>query len=272
MKINLEKELRAKTADHRAELQEFNALKEVRLLLEHTEQEERNVLKAYNLDEHLVRAEKEQGLLIESEKFEAEFGSAFNIKHIGHIAKQYRLRFLPLDKFKGAIDPLLATKMVAFGKKHNIDPSKDTTGFYVLAPSEDFRLEETKHHRPRPVVSQDPLLFYKLDRTGEVWTLIHKWGSEFNYMRMIRSLKYRNEAYYVAHWSMVFTALFLLAFTVLIGGYTLPMWAIMAVSSVLGVAGGFIKYSCLEAADEANLFTEKNWTDSSYHKMVNWDE
>lgn len=272
--INLEKELVKKNEQRKVKLQEFGTLSEVKLLLEHTEQEELNVLRGFKLDDHIRRVEEERGKLIETEKFETEYGNSHQVDDIASICVRYRLRFLPLSKFKGAIDPLLASKIVAFGKQHNIDPVQYADNFYVAAPAEDFRMEETKHRKPmpRPVVSMDPLLFYKTDREGQFWTLIHKWGSEFTVTRLFRSLKYRNEAFYVAHWSMMLTAVILLAFTGLVGGYTFPFWALTLISAVLGTIGGFIKYGCLSEADEANLFSERNWSDASIHKMVEWNE
>jgi hypothetical protein len=272
MSIDLQKELTQKNVRRRTELQEFGEVKEMKLLMENTAAEERKILRHFDLDENVQKVEALRGQIIESETFTTEFGNCYQVADIAMLAKQYRLRFLPLSKFKGGIDPLLATKIVAFGKEHNIDPTAYADNFYVLAPAEDFRLTETKHYRPRPVISQDPLLFYKTDRDGKFWTMVHKWGTEFNYIRMVRSLKYRDASHYVAHWSIVLTAVAMLAFTSLIGGYTVPMWAIALISAVLGTVGGFVKYGCLSDADENNLFTEKNWTDSSYHKTVNWDE
>lgn len=272
MKVNLEKELAQKNEERTIERQALENVGEMKLLLEATAVEERAVLRTFGLDENIRKVEEARGKQLESEQFTEEYGNVYQFQDIAGLAVQYRLRFLPLSKFRGGIDPLLATKMVAFGKKHGIDPNAYAENFYVLAPSEDFALTTEKHYRPRPVVAQDPLLFYRTDREGEFWTLIMKWGTEFNYFRLIRSLKYRNAHYYITHWSMVFTSVLLLAFTGLIGGFTVPMWLIALPCVVVGIVSAFIKFGCLEAADEKNLFTELNWTDDRFHKMVNWNE
>lgn len=270
--INLEKELVQKNETRKAKLEKLDETEEMKLLMEHMAGEERNVLRHFNLDENVQKVEALRGQMLESEKFTEEYGNSYQYNDIAFLALQYRLRFLPLVKFKGGIDPLLATKMVSFGKKHNADPIAYADNYYVLAPAEDFALETEKHHRPRPIVAQDPLLFYRTDREGHNWTLVHKWGTEFNYLRMINAFKYRNSAYYVGHWAIVFSAILMVAFCALIGGYTVPMWSIALISSVIGTIASFIKYGCLNEADEKNLFTETNWTDSRHHIMVNWDQ
>jgi len=179
-----------------------------------------------------------------------------------------------LKQFKGAIDPILATKMIAFGDKHGIDPTRDVDAFYVLAPATDFALEVEKHRKPkpRPVISLDPILFYKADRDGNFWSMVHKWGSEFNFLRLINSLRFRDENYYTWHWSLVFFAVYLIGFTALFGAATFSMLTITGLCAVLGFISGLIKCGALTETKRKNLFSNKNWTDGRYHVDIEWDE
>lgn len=270
--IDLTQELAKKGEARSQAIEKFGSITEVKQLMQAAEGREREVLKAFHLDDNIVKVENLRGQVMESEKFKEEFGNSVARVDIGKLAIKYHMRFLSLSQFKGAIDPILAAKMLAFGDKHGIDVTKDTDNFYVLAPAGDFNLETEKHRKPRPVVSQDPILFYKADRVGEFWTIVHKWGTEFNFLRLINSLRFRDENFYVWHYTLVFFAIYMLAFTGLFGGFTWNMAVITAICGVLAFASGLVCCGVLSDSSRKNKFSDKNWTDSRFHVDVAWDE
>jgi hypothetical protein len=273
MKVNLEKELKQETVAHNEQLEKFSGISEMKQLLEHSAGKEREVLGIFGLDENIKKVEAMTGRKIETEKFEKTYGNIYHKSRIESLAMDYRLRFLPLSAFKGGIDPLLATKIVQFCEEHKLEARNQQDSFYVLAPSEDFRLETELHRKPRPIVAQDPLLFYKAedDRTGQYWTLVHKWGNEFNYFRLLKSWKYKNEVNYGWFQSIMWTSILMMVFTFLIGGASMPFLLTLACCSFLGFIIGMIQLGTMDDSAKANKFTDKNWTDSRYHKTVSWD-
>lgn len=193
MKVNLQKKLEKSTENRIEAPEKYEGIENIKLLLENTAVEEQDLLKSFKLDDNLRHLEQIRSDSIEIEKFREEYGNVYMVEDIKKLAIKYRLRFLKLEAYKGAIDPLLATKMLAFGKQHNVE-IKNLSGFdhlKVLASAEDFSI--TTKEIVRPTISLDPLLFYKLDRDGKFWTLIHKWGKTFTYIRWLTSLPFRNK-------------------------------------------------------------------------------
>ena len=102
-----------------------------------------------------------------------------NIFHkdtIKKICVKYRLRFLDSNLFKGEY-PNNITKII--GK---IERNHDTTlsNFMIMAPSKLFKIKSP----------DDPILFVPIG--NNYYYLIHKWGEEFNYIRKLLVLPFKN--------------------------------------------------------------------------------
>jgi len=274
MKVDLEEELKQTSARQNESVNEFNDLTEVKLLLEHNGQRERAVLRNFSLDDSLVRVEEERGKILEIEDFTKCYGNAYSLNTIKALALRYRMRFLPLNMYAGAIDPLLARKLLEFGEKHNIDVTHSGTQdmFYVLAPGEDFKLEKEVHkHIVRRVVLTDPLLFYRGDtddnknREGKLWTLVHKWGTDMSAWRAVKALPFRNgKALWVANTLAVWAVSFVVI-TLLFATYSFSPVTLLLISLLIGMVLSAIRSSNISESDAKNKFTEQNWSDSRYH-------
>ena len=102
-----------------------------------------------------------------------------NIFHkdtIKKICVKYRLRFLDSNLFKGEY-PKNITKII--GK---IERNHDTTlsNFMIMAPSKLFKIKSP----------DDPILFVPIG--NNYYYLIHKWGEEFNNIRKLMVLPFKN--------------------------------------------------------------------------------
>lgn len=194
MFVNLEKKLTNATDERVQAPGKFQEITEIKQLLQHNSNEEREVLRAFGLDNNIRKIETLRGVSIELTKLREEWGNAYKVDDIKRLAIVYRLRFLPLEKYNGAIDPMLAVKMLAFGKKHNVEirGSSGSGSFNVLAPAEDFNL--ITHNYERPTLSLDPLLFYKLPKSN-FHTLVHKWGSTFTILRWLFAYPFRSKTH-----------------------------------------------------------------------------
>jgi hypothetical protein len=276
-RVDLEEDLKRTSDVQLKEARTFDAQKEVKLLLEANDAEKERVLSNFGLDDSLKMVQAKRGILIEMEDFESQYGNCFQLGAIRAMAIKYRMRFLPLTSYKGAIDPQLAGKLLEFGKKHNIDVTHSGAQdmFYVLAPAEDFRLEVKENVIiERKIVSRDPLLFYRGDtknnknREGQLWTLIHKWGTDLNIFRAVSAWPVANAKNYWMTNAACITAIAFLLITALFSTFTYSPWAVFAVSAVFGCVGAFIRHANMSETDEKNKFTESNWSDNRYHVDV----
>ena len=102
-----------------------------------------------------------------------------NIFHkdtIKKICVRYRLRFLDSNLFKGEY-PKNITKIIAkIERNHNTTLSN----FMIMAPSKLFKIKSP----------DDPILFVPIG--NDYYYLIHKWGEEFNYLRKLMVLPFKN--------------------------------------------------------------------------------
>ncbi len=102
-----------------------------------------------------------------------------NIFHkdtIKKICVRYRLRFLDSNLFKGDY-PKNITKIISdIEKKHNTK----LNNFMIMAPSKLFKIKSP----------DDPILFVPIG--NDYYYLIHKWGEEFNYLRKLLVLPFKN--------------------------------------------------------------------------------
>ena len=110
-------------------------------------------------------------------KFEyMETKNIFHVDTIKNICVRYRLRFLDSNLFKGDY-PSNITKVI-----NNIEKKHDTTlnNFMIMAPSKLFKIKSP----------DDPILFVPI--RNEYYYLIHKWGEEFNSLRKLLVLPFKN--------------------------------------------------------------------------------
>ncbi len=110
-------------------------------------------------------------------KFEhMETKNIFHVDTIKSICVRYRLRFLDSNLFKGDY-PSNITKVI-----NNIEKKHDTTlnNFMIMAPSKLFKIKSP----------DDPILFVPIG--NEYYYLIHKWGEEFNSLRKLLVLPFKN--------------------------------------------------------------------------------
>ena len=107
---------------------------------------------------------------------EMETKNIFHKDTIKSICVQYRLRFLDSNLFKGDY-PNNITKVIS-----DIEKKHETTlnNFMIMAPSKLFKIKSP----------DDPILFVPLG--NDYYYLIHKWGEEFNYLRKLLVLPFKN--------------------------------------------------------------------------------
>jgi len=114
---------------------------------------------------------------------------------IKELCVKYRLRFLDAGLFKGAI-PDQAVLAIRQLERQVGGP---VTSFKMMAPSARFRLSDSE---------VDPLLFVPVG--NERYYLVHKWGNDLGWQRVLAGLAVRTPAHLAAAvlvLSMVLTAL-----------------------------------------------------------------
>ena len=107
---------------------------------------------------------------------EMETKNIFHKDTIKKICVRYRLRFLDSNLFKGDY-PKNITKIIS-----DIEKKHDTklNNFMIMAPSKLFKIKSP----------DDPILFIPIG--NDYYYLIHKWGEEFNYLRKLLVLPFKN--------------------------------------------------------------------------------
>jgi len=107
---------------------------------------------------------------------EMETKNIFHKDTIKKICVRYRLRFLDSNLFKGDY-PKNITKIIS-----DIEKKHDTklNNFMIMAPSKLFKIKSP----------DDPILFVPIG--NDYYYLIHKWGEEFNYLRKLLVLPFKN--------------------------------------------------------------------------------
>ena len=110
-------------------------------------------------------------------KFEnMETKNIFHKDTIKSICVQYRLRFLDSNLYKGDY-PDNITKVIS-----DIEKKHETTlnNFMIMAPSKLFKIKSP----------DDPILFVPIG--NDYFYLVHKWGKEFNKLRKLMVLPFKN--------------------------------------------------------------------------------
>ncbi len=105
-----------------------------------------------------------------------ESKNIFHKDTIKKICIRYRLRFLDSNLFKGEY-PKNITKIIM-----NLENKHETSlkNFMIMAPSKLFKIKSP----------DDPILFVPIG--NNYYYLIHKWGEEFNYIRKLLVLPFKN--------------------------------------------------------------------------------
>ena len=105
-----------------------------------------------------------------------ESKNIFHQDTIKKICVRYRLRFLDSNLFKGEYPKNITSIIRNLEKKH------DTTlsNFMIMAPSKLFKIKSP----------DDPILFVPIG--NNYYYLIHKWGEEFNILRKLLVLPFKN--------------------------------------------------------------------------------
>jgi len=100
----------------------------------------------------------------------------FHQETIKKICVRYRLRFLDSNLYKGDY-PKNITKIIG-----NLENKHDTklNNFMIMAPSKLFKIKSP----------DDPILFVPIG--NNYYYLIHKWGEEFNHIRKLMVLPFKN--------------------------------------------------------------------------------
>ena len=107
---------------------------------------------------------------------EMETKNIFHKDTIKKICVRYRLRFLDSNLYKGEY-PKNITKIIGkIERNHNTTLSN----FMIMAPSKLFKIKSP----------DDPILFVPIG--NDYYYLIHKWGEEFNYLRKLMVLPFKN--------------------------------------------------------------------------------
>ncbi len=104
------------------------------------------------------------------------YKNIFHHETIKKICVRYRLRFLDSSLYKGDY-PKNITKIIGdLENKHNTK----LNNFMIMAPSKLFKIKSP----------DDPILFVPIG--NNYFYLIHKWGEEFNYVRKLLVLPFKN--------------------------------------------------------------------------------
>ena len=105
-----------------------------------------------------------------------ESKNIFHKNTIKKICVRYRLRFLDSNLFKGEY-PKNITRIIT-----DLESKHDTTlsNFKIMAPSKLFKIKSP----------DDPILFVPIG--NDYFYLVHKWGKEFNKLRKLMVLPFKN--------------------------------------------------------------------------------
>jgi hypothetical protein len=177
-RVDLEEKLREKQGDVQAEA----LLAEVRAILNEAVQEEQRILHELNNGSTSLGIPSPDAL---------QADRIFHIDAIRELCIEYRLRFLPSDRFKGEIPhaALAELRRIERGAGHDIG------GHHVVAPSSLFRLDDPQ---------ADPMLFVPV--TADHWYLVHRWGNDMKWYRRLVCYPVRDVYAYI-HTLVVFSAL-----------------------------------------------------------------
>ena len=105
-----------------------------------------------------------------------ESKNIFHKDTIKKICVRYRLRFLDSNLFKGEYPKNISRIITDLESKHETSLSN----FMIMAPSKLFKIKSP----------DDPILFVPIG--NDYFYLVHKWGKEFNKLRKLMVLPFKN--------------------------------------------------------------------------------
>ena len=105
-----------------------------------------------------------------------ESKNIFHKDTIKKICVRYRLRFLDSNLFKGEYPKNITKIITDLESKHDTSLSN----FKIMAPSKLFKIKSP----------DDPILFVPIG--NDYFYLVHKWGKEFNKLRKLMVLPFKN--------------------------------------------------------------------------------
>ena len=105
-----------------------------------------------------------------------ESKNIFHKETIKKICIRYRLRFLDSNLFKGEYPKNITRIITDLESKHDTSLSN----FKIMAPSKLFKIKSP----------DDPILFVPIG--NDYFYLVHKWGKEFNKLRKLMVLPFKN--------------------------------------------------------------------------------
>lgn len=203
------------------------------LLEENTE--ERSLLRQIGMGKVNDKLENERGRVLAHQKYEDEYkGDVYSKQQINALCRKYRLRFAESFEYVGAEDRELGIKLKNFVKEHNV--SNLNRRFYVLAPYEQFNNAHRVDWLAPFKLAPDPALFYQV-RSGEgYFKLVHSWGKDLTWWRLVLGFKYRS----VLNFCLYYAALVALISCII----TVPVSLILGQNIALPIAviGAFVAF------------------------------
>lgn len=170
---------------------------------------------------------------------EVDQTNVFDLKHIKKLCIKYRLRFLDSSLYTEGI-PYEAVLRI---KDLEGMLGKPLTNFKILAPKQLFKLSDK---------DSDPILFLEL--SNNKYYVIHKWGGELNFFRLLLAFPMRD-------FMSMFFFLFALSliFSYLVPTPSMLAFAFLTIHSFIGICG----LACLVMLGFRENFSEVEW-DSQY--------
>lgn len=113
--------------------------------------------------------------------------------YIRELAVKYRMRYVPIGRFRGRVPAALAQQMKAFEER------KETTDvgqvdYYILAPKSMLFLDEVQD--TDPIVFAAEMEYNGNGRGRDVFTgrhfIVHRWGSDMSFLRKVLVLPMRD--------------------------------------------------------------------------------
>lgn len=235
----------------------------LKLLLDNNAQEELNFLRSFNLDPSLAKVDALRSKTIQLEKVD---GKSFHIKDLRKLAENYDLKLLPLELFRGSIDSLVAKKTVDFCKERNLEMSsvRHSNCLFVLAPYELFKLGSSKY--VKPIVEFDPLLLYRDERNSDVYTLIHKWGNDFTFLRAFRGLHHKHALGHLAVDAIFFFLLASIVLSLILNTFIVNVNSFTVLNFTVMVTTIFSAFNARHVAKHKHSYKEFYFTKGLFNK------
>lgn len=275
--MNLETVVKEKAAESRKALESSLAVKHVQKLLEYKTARSAEILRNLGLNSANAELEKKHGeLLILNKLQSATVMSVIEMKDIRDAALGFRLRYLAVNKFRGAFPVDVVQEVEQLEKEKTVerrlrDPKSPEfrfdqhelqTKFFILAPAKMFHLETVVKGPEESFFGSiraklktfakyfdDPILFYQ--ETDEHAILLKKWGSDFTVFRKVLGYFTRNVR------RVYFSLLLAIMVVSFIGGSLITGSAIWG--AVLSMVFSFVVATLVVPSPKSMFYSENNW-------------